>query len=218
MRTLALFAVLLLAGCDKAPTSSNQPQGVETKPNVAQTDDTPQTGEQPDAEAGDPDAEPGAESGGESLPGPPLPDGPRCDTDADCGADMLCEGVGCGANEGRCVARDRMCTRDLASYCGCDGRTFQNSGSCPGARFAYRGPCDPKLEDGEPCSDGRQCKSGTCVGDGLEGCSTGALGVCGSAACTKDLASFCGCNNVEFRASSTCPNRQFAYRGPCEEG
>jgi hypothetical protein len=129
---------------------------------------------------------------------------------------MLCEGVGCGPKEGRCVSNERMCTRDLAQYCGCDGQTFQGSGSCPGARYAYRGACDPKLGDGEPCTDGRQCASGSCVGEGLEGCSPSAQGVCGEVACTMDLASYCGCNGIEFQASGSCPNRQFAYRGPCE--
>jgi hypothetical protein len=111
-----------------------------------------------------------------------------------------------------------MCTRDLATYCGCDGKPFQNSGSCPGGRYAYRGECAPALEDGEPCTDSQQCRSGQCVGEGLEGCTPGALGVCGATACTKDLVPYCSCNNIEFRSSGSCPGRQFAYRGPCEGG
>jgi len=166
----------------------------------------------------DPGAEPaeGEGDGGGERPGPRLPDGPLCDRDADCGEGMVCEGVGCEPGEGRCVAKDRICTRDLAQYCGCDGQLFQASGTCPGRRYAYRGPCDPQLEDGEPCTDGRQCKSGLCVGEGLEGCSPGDQGVCGRTGCTRDLVTYCGCNNIEFRTSGTCPNRQFAYRGPCE--
>ncbi len=149
--------------------------------------------------------------------GPELPTGPLCDSNADCGAGQVCEGVGCEPGQGRCVDdSNRMCTRDLAVYCGCDGKRFESSGSCAGARYAYRGECAPELEDGEPCTDGRQCRSGGCVGEGLEGCSPGAQGVCGTAACTRDLAPYCSCNNTEFRASGTCPNRQFAYRGPCE--
>lgn len=147
-----------------------------------------------------------------------LPTGPLCDSNADCGEGQVCEGVGCEAGQGRCVLSERMCTRDLATYCGCDGKPFQSSGSCPGARFAYRGECAPALEDGEPCTDSQQCRSGQCVGEALEGCSAGAQGVCGATACTKDLAPYCSCNNTEFRASGSCPGRQFAYRGPCEGG
>ncbi|MFV8752623.1 hypothetical protein ACNOYE_18910 [Nannocystaceae bacterium ST9] len=151
-----------------------------------------------------------------TIPGPTLPEGQACQSDAECDAEQVCEGVGCGANEGRCTARDRICTRDLATYCGCDGVEFQNSGSCPGGRFAYRGPCKPALGLGEPCTHGQQCSSGLCMGEGLEGCGTGATGVCSEAGCTKDLASYCGCNGFEFSGSGSCPNQQFAYRGPCE--
>lgn len=155
-------------------------------------------------------------SSGGGLPGPSLPDGPVCDTNADCPADALCEGVGCGPGEGRCVPKDRICTRDLVPYCGCDGREFGSSGTCAGDRYAYRGPCDAQLELGEACTDGRQCKSRLCLGEGLEGCSPTDQGACGEAPCTKDLAPYCNCNNITFRASGSCPNHQFAYRGACE--
>ena len=56
----------------------------------------------------------------------------------------ICEGEGCGAAKpGRCVPRDRACTKDLRPYCGCDGQTFRTSGSCPGRRFASRTECSP---------------------------------------------------------------------------
>jgi hypothetical protein len=64
-----------------------------------------------------------------------------CSDDSDCDGGV-CEGEGCGPGEGVCQPRDRMCTRDLQPYCGCDGQTFRNSGSCPGARFAHRGECE----------------------------------------------------------------------------
>jgi hypothetical protein len=198
---LASLALTLLVGCRPAPPSEKpQDHGQQAEP--------------------EPDPAPGGEAGegddGGHLPGPTLPTGPLCDADADCGEGMICEGVGCEPGQGRCVVADRICTRDLAQYCGCDNQLFETSGSCPGRRFAYRGPCDPKLEDGEPCTDGRQCASGQCVGEGLEGCSPSSQGVCGTAPCTRDLQTYCGCNNVEFQTSGSCPNRQFAYRGPCE--
>ena len=175
--------------------------------------------------AGDADAEAEAEADDASEdtgvaevrpPGPELPTGALCDTSAECGEGQICEGVGCDPGEGRCVSSERMCTRDLAEYCGCDGATFSGSGSCPGARFAYRGACEPEREDGEACTDGRQCRSGQCLGEGLEGCSSSAQGVCGRADCTRDAMTYCSCNNTEFVASGSCPGRQFAYRGPCE--
>jgi hypothetical protein len=70
----------------------------------------------------------------------PANDAKHCNTDADCG-DGVCEGLGCGENEGVCAPKQRMCTRDLRTYCGCDGAEFRSSGSCPGKRFANEGPC-----------------------------------------------------------------------------
>jgi hypothetical protein len=209
-RLLALLA--LVAGCQRGPSAQQPPnsgpgQGPSERPAVIVDADGPTT-----AAAND---EPALGEDGEGPP-PTLPDGPPCQADADCGAGWVCEGVGCEPGEGRCVARDRICTRDLASYCGCDGRTFQASGTCAGARYAYRGPCDPGLELGQPCTDGRQCLSGLCAGEGLEGCRPGDQGVCDDFGCTRDYVPYCGCNNFEFYTSGTCPNRQFAYRGPCE--
>lgn len=71
---------------------------------------------------------------------PPSSDVKRCNTDADCG-EGVCEGLGCGEGEGVCAPKQRMCTRDLRTYCGCDGAEFRSSGSCPGKRFANEGPC-----------------------------------------------------------------------------
>jgi len=68
-------------------------------------------------------------------------DGASCLEAADC-ASGLCEGQGCGADApGTCAPKTRGCTRDMRSYCGCDGVTFQTSGSCPGRRFSARDAC-----------------------------------------------------------------------------
>jgi hypothetical protein len=203
LRSLAPLALVLsLVGCRQAPV-----RGLPDEHPGDTTQTSTVVGGELEPSKGDED---------ERLPGPKLPDGPLCDSDADCGTGMVCEGVGCDPGQGRCVARDRICTRDLAQYCGCDGQLFETSGSCAGRRYAYRGPCTPQLEAGEPCTDGRQCRSGQCVGEGLEGCSPGDQGVCGVTPCTRDLVTYCSCNNTEFKTSGTCPNRQFAYRGPCE--
>jgi len=68
-------------------------------------------------------------------------DGEPCATASQC-LSGICEGQGCGAEEsGTCAPAKRACTRDLRAYCGCDGKTFRTSGSCPGQRFQYRGAC-----------------------------------------------------------------------------
>lgn len=66
-------------------------------------------------------------------------EGASCKKADDCQSG-ICEGEGCGG-ESKCAASRRRCTRDLVSYCGCDGVTFQNSGSCAGRPFKKRGPC-----------------------------------------------------------------------------
>ncbi len=80
------------------------------------------------------------------LEGPQIAEGggkdAACNATADCAADMICEGQGCGDMEGRCVPKQRACTRDLRPYCGCDGVTFRASGSCPGARYRSQGACE----------------------------------------------------------------------------
>jgi hypothetical protein len=40
------------------------------------------------------------------------------------------------------VPEDRICTADVVEYCGCDGKTFVASSSCPGESFAKTGRCD----------------------------------------------------------------------------
>ena len=68
------------------------------------------------------------------------PAGAACSTAAECESG-ICEGEGCGDSAGTCASASRACTRDLRQYCGCDGQTFQASGSCPGQRFSKPGPC-----------------------------------------------------------------------------
>ncbi len=67
------------------------------------------------------------------------PDGAPCTRADECGSGV-CEGQGCDV-AGACMSRDRQCTMDLRQYCSCDGKTFESSGSCPGARFSKRDAC-----------------------------------------------------------------------------
>ncbi len=88
-----------------------------------------------------------------------LQDGAACLTGDQC-ASGVCEGQGCTDDlPGICISAERVCTMDVADYCGCDGRTFQASGSCPGRRFDKRGACDadkpsePERLEPEPAWD-----------------------------------------------------------------
>lgn len=63
-----------------------------------------------------------------------------CTSTRDCPPSMICDGpLGCGTIWS-CVAA-RPCTADLAPFCGCDGRTFMSSSSCPGQKYEHRGAC-----------------------------------------------------------------------------
>lgn len=75
-----------------------------------------------------------------------VPEGGACAAASDCSSGV-CEGKGCDGNGPVCVAQKRMCTKDLRAYCGCDGRTFRTSGSCPGRPYAERGACASAEED-----------------------------------------------------------------------
>ncbi len=70
-----------------------------------------------------------------------LPDGQPCWISADC-LSGVCEGQGCDDGHlGRCMPRTRVCTEDVSPFCGCDGRTFTASSSCPGTRYAKPDAC-----------------------------------------------------------------------------
>jgi|GEM_PF-2033753 len=67
--------------------------------------------------------------------------GATCLSAKDCNSGM-CEGMGCGTGQpGVCVEAQRICTKDLKRFCGCDGTSFRGSSSCPGRRYAHEGRC-----------------------------------------------------------------------------
>jgi hypothetical protein len=146
--------------------------------------------------------------------------GAACTASTEC-ASGLCEGQGCGAGQGRCVARDRSCTFDIQAYCGCDGTTFDASGSCPERRYQHRGACKASgsatagpLPAGAACLVGTECDSGVCEGIG---CGDAAPGVCASKSrkCVRFNRAYCGCDGVTFSASGSCPGRRYAAIGGC---
>jgi hypothetical protein len=192
--TRALAILLFPAwACTVGPTSTD---GANPSP-----DATPPAGHQPSAEQGGIVEQP---NGGAMA----------CNTDADCKGG-ICEGQGCGDMEGRCAPKTgRTCTRDLRTYCGCDGQTFQGSGSCPGKRYSSPGECGSALADGSPCTSGPQCASGICEG---EGCGDDKPGTCMAKdrQCTMDLRQYCGCDGKTHQGSGSCPSLRFAKRGAC---
>jgi hypothetical protein len=144
-----------------------------------------------------------------------------CQSSADCAGGERCDfAPGCG-QPGTCGPA-RSCTKDLVTYCGCDGKTFEGSGSCPDHAHARRGGCEaadsgattPPLPGSKKacnsdadCSGGEQCQ-------GNEGC--GAPWTCGPPRrCTRDSVEWCACDGTMFRGSGTCPARPVRKRGKC---
>jgi hypothetical protein len=62
------------------------------------------------------------------------------------------------------------------------------------------------------------CNAGTCTGRCI-GSTCGGTWTCEPlAACTSDIASYCGCDGKTFEGSSSCATKSFAYAGTCEAG
>lgn len=162
------------------------------------------------------------------APRPPLDTGGRtCRSDADCGRAGECVGpIGCGV-PWTCQPRSgRVCTGDLAPYCGCDGRTFRGSSSCPPGPYLHVGPCDTpppldggvvtpmgcELPDGRICplndtcrvTDG--CTICRCTARGLECASTGMCRDAGPVrdVATRDAGSACSIRGVTCPVGSLC--------------
>jgi hypothetical protein len=138
LRTLLFPLALVLASCASPAGPSTQPPMVsETPPTTkdpgAVQDEKPLQPSPPVKSKGDDhDHSPG--NGGR-------PEGTSCMVGPEC-ASGVCEGEGCTADRpGTCAPQSRPCTRDLRQYCGCDGKSFGASGTCPGRRFAARAPC-----------------------------------------------------------------------------
>ncbi|MBI4700160.1 MAG: hypothetical protein HY744_03160 [Deltaproteobacteria bacterium] len=125
------WLALALAGCPSSPAPPAPPPSptvvvLAPASAAAQAAASPGTPE-PSAEPAP--AVPAAERGA----------GEPCHATAEC-ASGYCAG---GCEDARCAPPPQLCTRDLRAYCGCDGRTFHASGSCPGRPYARRGPCEP---------------------------------------------------------------------------
>lgn len=164
-----------------------------------------------------------------ALSVPTAPPSRACSTSRDCPSGQVCTGnEGCGT-EWHCARPSSACAADTQSFCGCDGRTFRASMTCPGRPHAHRGACSPAVPIPTPatalsppveppapraCTSSSECPRGqVCTGD--PGC--GAPWRCERPArpCVDDTQYFCGCDGQSFRASMTCPGRPHAHRGSC---
>lgn len=125
---VALGTLGLTAACGAPSPEPDDPQPIDvapvtTAPDPQATTDEPIAEPVPDPEPVDSDAE-----------------GDTCTGLGDCPDGQMCSGPeGCDV-EWRCVPSG-PCTRDLVTYCGCDGQEIQGSGSCPPAPYAHRGAC-----------------------------------------------------------------------------
>ncbi|MEZ4390527.1 MAG: hypothetical protein R3A48_05480 [Polyangiales bacterium] len=141
------------------------------------------------------------------------PDGgaPRpCRSNTDCARGEQCQGPeGCGVTW-TCSSGPVGCTADIANFCGCDGRTFQGSSSCPGRNYEHRGPCE-SVDAGAP----------VCVIRGVA-CPVNAtcdIDRCVRCRCAADLTVSCevtpGCS-VTPDAGAPCAPVQAMGEGGCE--
>ncbi len=229
MRTTRLLLILLpllafLAACTvRARATVRVEHG--SSPTTGRIDAPP-----PPPSTNPADAPPPSTNPADAPPPPPQAPSPRslaqgqaCTASTQCGEGLTCAGEpGCGRPWSCQPAHP--CTRDLVPFCGCDGRVFRSSSSCPGRPHRSRGVCanstPPPPPTSSPVANGGACSSSSQCADGLmcvgrEGCANGAS--CQpSRPCTLDLMPFCGCDGATFRGSSTCPARAYRHRGACE--
>jgi hypothetical protein len=126
---VAILALAVVAGCPAKPEPAVPPAEGDA---AAETPTPPDDPPQPDP----------AEPTPTPTPSGSIADGGACLRAEECSSG-ICEGERCDdAHPGKCVPSDRMCTRDARSYCGCDGKTFVGSGSCPGRRYRSASACE----------------------------------------------------------------------------
>jgi hypothetical protein len=130
LRGLLIAAFLIACGGPRSSTMTAPPPPAEPAPSETATPTEP-AAQTPTTPA-------------QTQPQPPqgaAADGAACLKNEDC-ASGTCEGQGCDdAHPGVCAPKTRACTRDLRPYCGCDGKTFSTSGTCPGRRYQAKGAC-----------------------------------------------------------------------------
>ncbi len=79
----------------------------------------------------------GSSSGGTATGGSANPD--ECTANTPCSSGV-CTGTSC-EDAWSCAPLEGGCTKDLVQYCGCDGVTFMDSGTCPTRPYSNKGAC-----------------------------------------------------------------------------
>lgn len=145
--------------------------------------------------------------------------------DQDCSGDLACVDQVCTqACEGErdctalsptaaCIgANERHCDVECESAADCEA-TGSNL-TCTDGRCRVKAMPQPG-EEGTACFTGSECASGVCEG---MGCGPDVPGTCapGSRNCTQDPVAYCGCDDVTFYGSGSCPGERYARRGECE--
>lgn len=139
---------------------------------------------------------------------PPTP----CRSNRDCRPSEQCTGApGCGT-PWTCRPSSEVgpCTDNLAPFCGCDGRAFLGSSTCPGQPYAHTGSCGivppdagndtcvimgVRCQQNVPCQI-NACTTCTCTGD--------AISCAGRPGCEPDGGTDDPCRRQDARGSGRC--------------
>jgi hypothetical protein len=90
----------------------------------------------------------GSSSGGDTSTGGTV-NADECTASTPCSSGV-CTGNSC-EEPWSCAPTNGGCTKDLVQYCGCDGTTFMDSGTCPTRPYSNKGACTtPELVDCNP--------------------------------------------------------------------